>query len=179
MCCTMIKYHIYSPFMQYVLINHAQMQYATPFLENILHSSSTKGAFNNYLDKMRGMGRGSMYVFVHALRVSKLATQGGDQKMVKFCLHSCCCWILPNLVMGYTLYLHKHLCVYLVSAKQAGWVLKSKICGQKSTVVKWNYQILCLHPLTVCQKVPILDFQSEFSMSKIVQIFLIFFFIEE
>ena len=28
MCCTMIKYHIYSPFMQYVLINHAQMQYA-------------------------------------------------------------------------------------------------------------------------------------------------------
>ena len=33
MCCTMIKYHIYSPFMQYVLINHAQMQYATPFLK--------------------------------------------------------------------------------------------------------------------------------------------------
>ena len=31
---------MYSPFMQYVLINHAQMQYATPFLENILHSSS-------------------------------------------------------------------------------------------------------------------------------------------
>ena len=34
---------------------------------------------------------------------------------------------------------------------------------------------LGLHPLTVGQKVPILDFQSEFFMSKIVQIFLIFF----
>ena len=62
---------------------------------------------------------------------------------------------------------------------QAVWVLKSKVFGQKSTVVKWNYQILCLHPVTVGQKVPILDFQSEFSMSKIVRIFLIFFFIEE
>ena len=39
--------------------------------------------------------------------------------------------------------------------------------GQESTVVKWNYQILCLHLVTVRQKVPILDFQSEFSMSKI------------
>ena len=69
MCCTMIKYHIYSPFMQYVLINHAQMQYATPFLENILHLSPTKGAFKNYVDKMMGVGRGSMSVFVHALRL--------------------------------------------------------------------------------------------------------------
>ena len=39
-------------------------------------------------------------------------------------------------------------------------------------------QILCLHPVTVGQKVPILDFQSEFSMSQIVRIFLNFFFIE-
>ena len=47
-----------------------------------------------------------------------------------------------------------------------------KVFGQESTVVKWNYQILSLHLLTVCQKVPILDFQSEFSMSKTTQIFL-------
>ena len=48
----------------------------------------------------------------------------------------------------------------------------SKVFGQESTVVKWNYQILSLHLVTVHQKVPILDFQSEFSMSKIIRIFL-------
>ena len=46
-----------------------------------------------------------------------------------------------------------------------------KVFGQESTVVKWNYQISGLHPVAVCQKVPILDFQSEFSMSKIIWIF--------
>ena len=55
----------------------------------------------------------------------------------------------------------------------------SKVFGQKSTVVKWNYQILCRHPLTVRQKVPILDFQSEFSTSKIIRIFLNLIFIQE
>ena len=54
-----------------------------------------------------------------------------------------------------------------------------KVFGQESTVVKWNYQILSLHLVTVCQKVPILDFQSEFSMSKIIRIFLKKKFIEE
>ena len=47
-----------------------------------------------------------------------------------------------------------------------------KVFGQESTVVKWNYQILSLHLVTDGQKVPILDFQSEFSMSKIIRIFL-------
>ena len=54
-----------------------------------------------------------------------------------------------------------------------------KVFGQESTVVKWNYQILSLHLVTVCQKVPILDFQSEFSMSKIIRTFLKKMFIEE
>ena len=48
----------------------------------------------------------------------------------------------------------------------------SKVFGQESTVVKWNYQILSLHLVTVRQKVPILDFQSEFSMSERILIFL-------
>ena len=51
------------------------------------------------------------------------------------------------------------------------WALGiGKVFGQESTVVKWNYQILSLHLVTVCQKVPILDFQSEFSMSKIIEV---------
>ena len=54
-----------------------------------------------------------------------------------------------------------------------------KVFGQESTVVKWNYRILSLHLVTVRQKVPILDFQSEFSMSKIIWIFLKKNFIEE
>ena len=54
-----------------------------------------------------------------------------------------------------------------------------KVFGQESTVVKWNYQILSLHLVTFCQKVPILDFQSEFSASKIIRIFLKKVFIED
>ena len=54
-----------------------------------------------------------------------------------------------------------------------------KVFGQESIVVKWNYKILSLHLVTVCQKVPILDFQSEFSMSKIIRIFRKKIFIEE
>ena len=54
-----------------------------------------------------------------------------------------------------------------------------KVFGQESTVVKWNNQILSLHLVTVCQKVPILDFQSEFSVSKIIRIFPKKKFIEE
>ena len=60
------------------------------------------------------------------------------------------------------------------------WALSiGKVFRQESTVVKWNYQILSLHLVRVCQKVPILDFQSEFSMSKIIRIFLKKIFIEE
>ena len=51
--------------------------------------------------------------------------------------------------------------------------------GQESTVVKWNYQILSLRLVIACQKVPILDFQSEFSTSKIIRIFPKKKFIEE
>ena len=54
-----------------------------------------------------------------------------------------------------------------------------KVFGQESTVVKWNYQILSLHLVTVCQKVPILNFQSEFITSKIIRIFLKENFMEE
>ena len=51
--------------------------------------------------------------------------------------------------------------------------------GQESTVFKWNYQILSLRLVIACQKVPILDFQSEFSTSKIIRIFPKKKFIEE
>ena len=58
---------------------------------------SYKGAFNNYVDKMRG-GRGSkMSVFVHAEGI-KMSTQGrGGQKMAKFSLSSC--WMAPYCEM--------------------------------------------------------------------------------
>ena len=41
---------------------------------------------------------------------------------------------------------------YLLFALQAVWVLKIKVFGQKSIVIKWNYQILYLYPVTVRQK---------------------------
>ena len=45
---------------------------------------------------------------------------------------------------------------YLLFAKQSVWVLKIKVFGQKSTEVKWNYQIFCLHPVTVRQTLGII-----------------------
>ena len=54
-----------------------------------------------------------------------------------------------------------------------------KVFGQESTVVKWNSQMSSLHLVTVFQKGPILDFQSKFSMLKIIRIFLKKIFIEE
>ena len=50
-----------------------------------------------------------------------------------------------------------------------------KVFGQESTVVKWNYQILSLHLVTVCQRVPLLNFQIE----KIIRIILKKIFIDE
>ncbi len=71
-----------------------------------------------------------------------------------------------------------HLWLYWVSVRWVsvveflgGALCTGKVFGQESTVVKWNYQILSLHLVTVCLKVPILGFQSEFSMSKIIWIF--------
>ena len=53
---------------------------------------STKGAFNNYVDKMRG-GGGQKCLILSTLRVWKLSTQGGGQKMAKFWPRSC--WMSP------------------------------------------------------------------------------------
>ena len=50
-----------------------------------------------------------------------------------------------------------------------------KVFGWKSTVVKWNHLILKIGVTGRCQKVQKLDFQSQFSTSKIIQIFLILF----
>ena len=56
------------------------------------------------------------------------------------------------------------------------WSFKSGATKlEKSTVVKWNYWILEISVMGRCQKVPKFDFQSQFFMSKIIGIFLIFF----
>ena len=49
----------------------------------------------------------------------------------------------------------------------------------KINIQKRNYWILRIGLMGKCQKVPTFDFQSQFSMSKIIRIFLNFFFIEE
>ena len=50
-----------------------------------------------------------------------------------------------------------------------------KIFGLKINIPKGNYWILRIGVMGRCQKVPKFDFQSQFSMSKIIGIFLIFF----
>ena len=48
------------------------------------------GAFNNYVDKMRGGGGQKMYVFVHAQGIKNVHAGGsGCQKLAKFCPRSC------------------------------------------------------------------------------------------
>ena len=61
----------------------------------------------------------------------------------------------------------------VVEFSKKGYEIK-KIFGSKSTDVKWNYQIWRIGVLASWQKVPKLDVQNEFSMSKIIGIFLIF-----
>ena len=64
---------------------------------------------------------------------------------------------------------------HLLLSKQAVWVLKSRIFGQKSTswkktTVHWKFI-----SKRIIQKKVKSDFQSEFSISRIIRIFLIFF----
>ena len=59
--------------------------------------------------------------------------------------------------------------------------LKSPLKSLTKLAIILDYKcpgMLCL-ALPACPKLLTLDFQSEFSMSKIIRIFLIFFFIEE
>ena len=62
----------------------------------------------------------------------------------------------------------------VVEFSREGYKIR-KVFGSKSTVFKWNYQFLKIGVMGSCQKVPKFDFQSQFSMSKIIGIFLIFF----
>ena len=43
------------------------------------------GAFNNYVDKMRGRGRQKMSVFVYAQGIKTVHAGGGGQNMAKLC----------------------------------------------------------------------------------------------
>ena len=54
-----------------------------------LHIDLHKGAFINYVDKMRGGGGQKMSVFVHAQGIKTVHEGGGGQKMTKFCPRSC------------------------------------------------------------------------------------------
>ena len=49
----------------------------------------TQGAFNNYVDKMRGGGEKKMSVFVHSQGIKAVHTGGRGSKMTKFCPRSC------------------------------------------------------------------------------------------
>ena len=48
-----------------------------------------KGAFNYYVDKMKGGGDQKMSVFVHAQGIKSVHARGGGEKMTKFCPRSC------------------------------------------------------------------------------------------
>ena len=100
--------------------------------------------------------------FSYVIR-SDLATTTSDcqskQKLMRLVVsHNNSKTILP-LYLAYLVYIR-----WVSVVEFHDWALGiGKVFGQESTVVKWNYQILSLHLVTVRQKVPILDFQSEFS----------------
>ena len=76
----------------------------------------------------------------------------------------------------YRFYSGSNICMAfpVVEFSREGYKIR-KVFGKKSTVFKWNYQILKIWVMGSCQKVPKFDFQSQFSMSKIIRIFLNFF----
>ena len=62
------------------------------YYEHSQSSTPYKGAFNNYVDKMRGGEGQKMSVFVHAQGIKTVHAGGrgeGCQKMAKFCPRSC------------------------------------------------------------------------------------------
>ena len=69
------------------------------------------------------------------------------------------------------------MAVPVVEFLREGYKIR-KCFGSKLTVVKWNDWILRIGVMSRCQKGPKFDFKSQFSISKIIGIFLIFF-IEE
>ena len=65
-------------------------QIPTSFMDGPLKPKNCKGAFNIYVDKMRGGGGQKMSVFVHAQGIKTVhAGVGEGQKMAKFCPRSC------------------------------------------------------------------------------------------
>ena len=61
----------------------------TPDKKRKKPKADNMGAFNKYVDKMRG-GRGQkMSDFVHAQGIKTVHVGGGGQKMAKFCPRSC------------------------------------------------------------------------------------------
>ena len=77
--------------------------------------------------------------------------------------------ILPSLNLQALSSCNNYFNISSVVEFQRWWVLKSKIFGQESTYSKEFLKIRWW--ITVCQKVPKLYFQSQFSMSKIDGIF--------
>ena len=72
--------------------DHVQLLFGT--LKELMshqnrHTSTGKGSFNNYVDKMRRGGGQKMSVFVHAQGIKTVHTGWLGQKMAKFCPRSC------------------------------------------------------------------------------------------
>ena len=83
-------------------------------------------------------------------------------------VHELCLLFLARVkISTHVLYIN----VSYVMEFLAWWVLKNRVFAQKSTVVKWNCCILWIDIAPGPQKVPKLYFQSQFSVSKINQIF--------
>ena len=66
------------------------------------------------------------------------------------------------------------MAIPVVEFSREGYKIR-KVVGWKSTVVKWNHWILQIGVMGRSQNVPKFNFQSQFSMSKIIRIFPIFF----
>ena len=66
--------------------------------------------------------------------------------------------------------------IWVVELKREGYKIRRTLPRNQHT--KGNYEISRIGVVGRCQKVTKFDFQSQFSMSKIIRIFLKFFFIE-
>ena len=140
----------------------------------ILWSSFTKRQFRAWVGNLKQQlpitSKSSNFQAWNETLDSKIAQISGCQEFhgchlkpwSTLCSHSRLSTDLPTRWVSVVEFHDRALCI-------------GKVFGQESTVVKWNYQILSLHLVTVCQKVPILDFQSEFW----IEIFLRNIFIEE
>ena len=160
---------------------HKNLNYPTLFLNLLSNVKTLRTIASNFCGLLR---KAELYIrwnrkrreiknFLFLCRVWKLANAINLNRNMTLCM-------LPKKVSSCdhkmdVCYALGSMAIPVVQFSREGYKIE-KVFGYKFTVVKWTHWILRIGVMGRCRKVPKFDFQSQFSMTKIIQIFLTYFF---